>query len=91
MQYESATNGNIAMQILLGKQYLGQRDNLDQRVNTEIQVRADYGIGPAGTPDGQGMLADDRCHAGRVPAAPDEKVSTGDQTEERKALEAPRE
>jgi hypothetical protein len=41
MQYESATKGNIAMQIWLGKQYLGQRDNLDQRVNTELQIRAD--------------------------------------------------
>jgi hypothetical protein len=42
MQFESATKGNIAMQIWLGKQYLGQRDNLDQRVNTELQIRADY-------------------------------------------------
>ena len=30
------------MQIWLGKQYLGQRDNLDQRVNAELQIRADF-------------------------------------------------
>ena len=42
MQFESATKGSIAMQIWLGKQYLGQRDNLDQRVHTELQIRADY-------------------------------------------------
>jgi hypothetical protein len=41
MQFESATKGSIAMQIWLGKQYLGQRDNLDQRVNAELQVKAD--------------------------------------------------
>jgi len=29
MQFESATKASIAMQIWLGKQYLGQRDNLD--------------------------------------------------------------
>ena len=42
MQFESATKGSIAMQIWLGKQYLGQRDNLDQRVNADVQIRADY-------------------------------------------------
>ncbi len=42
MQFESATKGSIAMQIWLGKQYLGQRDNLDQRVNAEVRIKPDF-------------------------------------------------
>ena len=34
MQFESATRGNVAMQIWLGKQYLGQSDQ-----RTELQLR----------------------------------------------------
>lgn len=33
MQYLSAKKGNVTMQIWLGKQYLGQRDNKDINVN----------------------------------------------------------
>jgi hypothetical protein len=40
MQFESATKGNVTMQIWLGKQYLGQRDNLDQHINTDVKIRA---------------------------------------------------
>ena len=29
LQYQSAQDGNVTMQIWLGKQWLGQRDNLD--------------------------------------------------------------
>lgn len=39
MQWKSAENGNIAMQIWLGKQWLGQRENLDMSVAMEDQER----------------------------------------------------
>jgi len=35
MQYTSATNGSVAMQIWLGKQYLGQNEKVEV-VNTEL-------------------------------------------------------
>ena len=88
MQFESATKGSIAMQIWLGKQYLGQRDNLDQRVNAEVQIRADL----SKLDDAE--LAEYERLANKVYAptidvtpvelpAPGEQVSTGDQTPER--------
>jgi hypothetical protein len=41
MQFESATKGNVVMQIWLGKQYLGQRDKLDQHVDTDLHLKLD--------------------------------------------------
>jgi hypothetical protein len=41
-QFESETKGNGVMQIWLGKRYLGQRDNLDQNINTDLQIKADW-------------------------------------------------
>ena len=34
-QFDSAKKGNVTMQIWLGKQYLGQRDNID---NNEVEI-----------------------------------------------------
>jgi hypothetical protein len=89
MQFESATKGNVTMQIWLGKQYLGQRDNLDQRINTEVQIRADLSKLDDAELDEYTRLARkiysqtiDVAPAG-LTAAPDEQVSTGDQTHER--------
>jgi hypothetical protein len=71
----------------LGKQYLGQRDNLDQRVNTELQIRADL----SKLDDAE--LAEYERLANKVfaqtidvtpaalPAAPDEQPNTGEQTQ----------
>jgi hypothetical protein len=39
MQFESATKGNIAMQIWLGKQYLGQSDHLTNEVRRLPSLR----------------------------------------------------
>lgn len=39
MQYRSAESGNVAMQIFLGKQWLGQKDNPDEGDNTEVLER----------------------------------------------------
>jgi len=70
MQFESATKGSIAMQIWLGKQYLGQRDNLDQRVNTELQIKADYSklddeeLAELERLTNKAYARDDRCLAG---------------------------
>ena len=47
MQFESATKGNVVMKIWLGKQYLGQRDNLDQNIN-DLQIKADWNV-PVGS------------------------------------------
>ena len=88
MQFESATKGNIAMQIWLGKQYLGQRDNLDQRVNTEFQIRADFSkLDDAELAEYERLA--NKVYAQTIdvtpvalPAAPDEHVTTGDQTQE---------
>ena len=42
MQWQSAKRGNVAMQIFLGKQYLGQSDNnnlsIDQPININYKV-----------------------------------------------------
>jgi hypothetical protein len=89
MQFESATKGNIAMQIWLGKQYLGQRDNLDQRVNTELQIRADYSkLDDAELAELERLT--NKAYAQTIdvtpvalPAAPGDQVSSGDQTQER--------
>jgi len=89
MQFESATKGNIAMQIWLGKQYLGQRDNLDQRVNTEVQIRADLSkLDDAELAEYERLA--NKVYAPTIDvtppaltAAPDEQVGTGDQTQER--------
>ena len=89
MQFESATKGNLVMQIWLGKQYLGQRDNLDQHINTELQIKADL----SKLDDAE--LAEYERLANKVYAptidvtpvelpAPGEQVSTGDQAQERK-------
>jgi hypothetical protein len=89
MQFESATKGSIAMQIWLGKQYLGQRDNLDQRVNTELQIRADFSKLDDAELAELERLTNKACAQTidvtpvALPAAPDEQVSTGDQTQER--------
>ena len=89
MQFESAAKGSIGMQIWLGKQYLGQRDNLDQRVNTELQIRADYSkLDDAVLAELERLTTKayaqtiDVTPAG-LPAAPDEQASAGDQTQER--------
>ena len=74
---------------LARKQYLGQRDNLDQRVNTEIQVRADLSkLDDAELAEYERLA--NKVYAQTIdvtpaalPAAPDEQVSTGDQTQER--------
>ena len=87
MQFESATKGNIAMQIWLGKQYLGQRDNLNQRVNTELQIRADYSkLDDAELAELERLT--NKAYARTIdvtpvalPAAPDEPT-TSDQTQE---------
>ena len=89
MQFESATKGNIAMQIWLGKQYLGQRDNLDQRVNTEVQIRADYSklddseLAELERLTNKAFAQTIDVTPAALPAAPDEQISTGDQTQER--------
>jgi len=89
MQFESATKGSIAMQIWLGKQYLGQRDNLDQRVNTEVQIRADLSKLDDAELAEYERLANKACAQtidvapAALPPAPDEQVSTGDQIQER--------
>jgi hypothetical protein len=88
MQFESVTKGNIAIQIWLGKQYLGQRDNLDLRVNTEVQIRADYSkLDDAELAELERLT--NKAFAQTIdvtpvalPAAPDEQV-TGDQTQQR--------
>jgi len=39
MQFESASKGSVAMQIFLGKNYLGQSDHFSHEVNaTQIQI-----------------------------------------------------
>jgi hypothetical protein len=89
MQFESATKGNIAMQIWLGKQYLGQRDNLDQRVNTEVQIRADLSkLDDAELAEYERLA--NKVYAQTIdvtpvalPAAPDEQVSMSEQTQQR--------
>lgn len=37
MQYDSATKGNVTMQIWLGKQYLGQKDRSEVQTNTTTE------------------------------------------------------
>jgi len=86
MQFESATKGSIAMQIWLGKQYLGQRDNLDQRVNADVQIRADLSkLDDAELAEYERLVYAPTIDVTPValPAAPDEQVSTGDQSQER--------
>ena len=87
MQFESATKGSIAMQIWLGKQYLGQRDNLDQRVNADVQIRADYSKLDDAELAELERLTNKACAQTidvtpvELPVAPGEPVSTGDQTQ----------
>ena len=88
MQFESATKGSIAMQIWLGKQYLGQRDNLDQRVNTEVQIRADFSkLDDAELAELERLTS--KAYAQTIDVAPvalpapDEQVTVGDQTQQR--------
>ena len=89
MQYESATKGNIAMQIWLGKQYLGQRDNLDQRVNTELQIRADYSklddteLAELERLTSKAYAPTIDVTPAALPAATDQQPSTGEQTQQR--------
>jgi len=87
MQFESATKGSIAMQIWLGKQYLGQRDNLDQRVNSEVQIKADLSkLDDAELAEYERLA--NKVYAQTIdvtpelPAPPDEQVSASDQTQE---------
>ena len=88
MQFESATKGSIAMQIWLGKQYLGQRDNLDQRVNAHVQIRADLSkLDDAELAEYERLA--NKVYAQTIdvtptalPSAPDVQVSTGEQTQE---------
>ena len=81
------------MQIWLDKQYLGQRDNLDQRVNTEVQIRADLSKLDDAELGEYERLANKACSQTidvspvALPAAPDEQVSGGDLTQERVAYE----
>jgi len=41
-QFKSATGGNVTMQIWLGKQYLGQRDNIDLSHAGSIDIRVGF-------------------------------------------------
>ncbi len=41
MQIRSASNGNVTMQIWLGKQFLGQRDKADLDVESGIEITWD--------------------------------------------------
>lgn len=38
LQYQSAENGNVPMQIFLGKQWLGQSDIVEQTTTSRIEV-----------------------------------------------------
>lgn len=40
-QYEVALGGNVSMLIWLGKQQLGQRDNLDHQVDARIEAKGE--------------------------------------------------
>lgn len=39
-QYETAMNGNVTMQIWLGKQWLGQSDKLEERIEAKLTAKA---------------------------------------------------
>ena len=73
------------MQIWLGKQYLGQRDNLDQRVNADVQIRADYSkLDDAELAELEQLT--NKAYAQTIDVAPvatGEEVSAGDQAQER--------
>jgi len=42
MQFRSAENGNVTMQIWLGKQYLGQRDKTEQSGELNSKITVEY-------------------------------------------------
>ena len=55
LQYLKAVDGNVAMLIWLGKQYLGQRDKHDQMINSKSDIVIDLSL----PPDGAALVADD--------------------------------
>ena len=42
MQYEAAKNGNVTMQIWLGKQWLGQKDKHEIGMADKIKIEVEY-------------------------------------------------